>query len=122
MFYPCLLLIGPFLLLATLAKSAPLPDPSYPGLSPTSSLKARAGPSSSGEAAGDVNLFEKQRKLYIDDFIQAKTKAWELALLSESPSPDQAEHINKLEQYATKVGVTVKNYSELIEKLKNVRP
>ncbi|KAE8202575.1 hypothetical protein A4X06_0g2596 [Tilletia controversa] len=125
MFYPRLLLIGPFLLLATLAKSAPLPDPSCascPMLSPASSLKVRTGPLISGEAEGDVKLFATLRKLFIDNFTKAKSAAWEIALHSENLSPEQQEVIKELEQYAEKVGGTVKDYSMRIEELKNVRP
>ncbi|CAD6921913.1 unnamed protein product [Tilletia caries] len=46
MFHPRLLLILPFLLLTTLVKSAPLPDPtcpSCPNVAPPSSLATRAG-------------------------------------------------------------------------------
>ncbi|KAE8199181.1 hypothetical protein A4X06_0g4015 [Tilletia controversa] len=113
MVYPRLLLIGPFLLLATLANSAPLPDPSWSTLSPTSSLEARAPPADPWAATFQsyINRYTRLRDLLVEAQLHDFT----------SMSTGEMAAYKKLAGETTIAGARIAQIKEIIEKAKRIR-
>ncbi|KAE8184890.1 hypothetical protein A4X06_0g7985 [Tilletia controversa] len=124
MLFPRVLLISPFLLLATLANSAPLPNPpgrSSPTLSPTSSLEARSGTSSSSGAAGDP--WSPVLQGFIDRYTRLRDQLVEAALQDfSSMSFEQKAAFRKLVSQTDSAGAQIERIAGIIAKVKDARP